>query len=88
MDTVLISAKLELFRNFDNNIKTKAFKFTDNSEVYDNCEYKYEWDFGDGSSKVFTIDAVHEFKPGIYIIAYKVTNKYGTDVSKQELKVN
>ncbi len=88
MDTLLISTKLGLFRNFDNNIKTKTFTFTDNSEVYDNCEYKYEWDFGDGSPKVFTKDASHIFKPGIYTITYKVTNELGTDMCKQELKVD
>ena len=87
MNTVITSAKLGLFRNF-NNVRNKTFNFTNNSEFYDDCKYEYEWDFGDNSPKVFTKDAVHEFKPGIYIIIYKVTNEYGTGVSKQELKVD
>jgi len=85
LDTVKTSAILGLFKSKEQ-INNKIFNFTDTSET--KGETLYEWDFGDNSPKVFTKNASHEFKEGIYTITHKITNKFGISELKQELEVD
>ena len=87
LDIIRTSAMLGLFRSHDNK-NNKTFIFTDTSDIPNNCETVYEWDFGDGSPKIFSKNATYEFKSGTYIIKHRVTNKLGTDFYEQELKVD
>ncbi len=86
IDTISMSIKLGIigFKGLDGK---RIYTFKDTSKVT-RCNSCYEWDFGDDYPKVFTKDAVHEFKSGIYTITHRVTNKHGTVISEQELRVN